>query len=328
MPETTNPQAAAEEADVDTVANRAAQVITSMGGDIRALTSQRDRYRSAWCSARERAQAYGEGILRVVKDREAYQEWLRQAEERAAAPAAPSAPADRAELRDRIAEALARLDAEKWRTEIPAKDHPFWQMYLAQADAVLAVLPEPADRAAEVANLRTMYDAATARENDLINERDELRTAWDSLARCTAEDAEALVEVGRLVGLSLGERTVSIRTAIEAIGAELRRLPADWAAILREAADIVAADTEIHIRYGSATDYANRHADLLRRLADEPAPGPSGVADEAQQDETQCARCDHGKAAHNISGCIECPGGWRADHRFTTTVVSQPGKEG
>lgn len=42
---------------------------------------QRDRYRSAWCSARERAQAYCEGILRVVKDREAYQEWLRQAEE-------------------------------------------------------------------------------------------------------------------------------------------------------------------------------------------------------------------------------------------------------
>jgi hypothetical protein len=67
-------------ADADTVAERAAQVITSMGADIRALTSQRDRYRTAWCNARERAQAYGEGILRVVGDREQWQEWLRQTE--------------------------------------------------------------------------------------------------------------------------------------------------------------------------------------------------------------------------------------------------------
>jgi cell division protein ZapA (FtsZ GTPase activity inhibitor) len=41
-------------------------------------TAQRDRYRLAWTSARERAQAYGEGILRVVKDRESYQGWLKQ----------------------------------------------------------------------------------------------------------------------------------------------------------------------------------------------------------------------------------------------------------
>ncbi|WP_405883586.1 hypothetical protein OG747_36405 [Streptomyces sp. NBC_01384] len=310
MPETTNPQA-------DDLAARLEAVLTERFTELGNPFSEMRRHEEGpdgWPASHPVGPRHVAEVLRELLA--------------APAPAAPSAPADRAELRDRIAEALARLDAEKWRTEIPAKDHPFWQMYLAQADAVLAVLPEPADRAAEVANLRTMYDAATARENDLINERDELRTAWDSLARCTAEDAEALVEVGRLVGLSLGERTVSIRTAIEAIGAELRRLPADWAAILRETADIVAADTEIHIRYGSATDYANRHADLLRRLADEPAPGPSGVADEAQQDEAQCARCDHGKAAHNVSGCIECPGGWRADHRFTTAVVSQPGKEG
>lgn len=36
-----------------------------------------------------------------------------------------------------------------------------------------------------------------------------------------------------------------------------------------------------------------------------------------EQPETPCARCDHGKGAHNVSGCIECPGGWRADHQFT-----------
>lgn len=43
---------------------------------------------------------------------------------------------------------------------------------------------------------------------------------------------------------------------------------------LRWAADQVAADTG-HIRHGSATDYANRHADLLRRLADEEPQQPT-----------------------------------------------------
>ncbi|MFJ2259516.1 hypothetical protein ACIOKD_14440 [Streptomyces sp. NPDC087844] len=36
------------------------------------------RLRLAWQSARERAQAYGEGILRIVADRESYQDWLKQ----------------------------------------------------------------------------------------------------------------------------------------------------------------------------------------------------------------------------------------------------------
>lgn len=43
---------------------------------------------------------------------------------------------------------------------------------------------------------------------------------------------------------------------------------AETAAALHAAADMVAADTEIHIRYGSATDYAERHANLLRDIAD------------------------------------------------------------
>jgi hypothetical protein len=70
----------ADQADADTIADRATQVITAMGADIRAARAERDRYRAAWQSARFRAQAYGEGILRVVKDREAYQGWLKQAE--------------------------------------------------------------------------------------------------------------------------------------------------------------------------------------------------------------------------------------------------------
>jgi hypothetical protein len=41
---------------------------------------------------------------------------------------------------------------------------------------------------------------------------------------------------------------------------------------LLEAASAVAADTEFHIRYGSATDYAEHYAALLRRLADDADP--------------------------------------------------------
>ncbi|MGW6531385.1 hypothetical protein [Streptomyces venezuelae] len=48
--------------------------------ELAAIRAKRDRYRLAWQSARERAQAYGEGILQVVKDRESYQGWLKQAE--------------------------------------------------------------------------------------------------------------------------------------------------------------------------------------------------------------------------------------------------------
>ncbi|RSS92485.1 hypothetical protein EF919_18295 [Streptomyces sp. WAC02707] len=61
---------AADEVDADTVANRAAQVITAMGAEIRELKHSRDRYRTAWFSARQRAQAFREGILRHVADRD------------------------------------------------------------------------------------------------------------------------------------------------------------------------------------------------------------------------------------------------------------------
>ena len=46
---------AADEVDADTVANRAAQVITTMGAEIRELKHSRDRYRTAWLSAWHRA---------------------------------------------------------------------------------------------------------------------------------------------------------------------------------------------------------------------------------------------------------------------------------
>ncbi|WP_406325213.1 hypothetical protein [Streptomyces niveus] len=47
---------------------------------LRAELEQARRYRTAWLSARERAVAHSEGTLRVVKDRETYQGWLKAAQ--------------------------------------------------------------------------------------------------------------------------------------------------------------------------------------------------------------------------------------------------------
>lgn len=44
-----------DQADADTLAARAAQAISAMGAEIRTLTSERNRYRSAWRNAREQA---------------------------------------------------------------------------------------------------------------------------------------------------------------------------------------------------------------------------------------------------------------------------------
>lgn len=44
-----------DETDADVVAQRAAQVIASMGAEIRTLTAERNRYRNAWHNARARA---------------------------------------------------------------------------------------------------------------------------------------------------------------------------------------------------------------------------------------------------------------------------------
>jgi hypothetical protein len=44
-----------DQANANTVASRAAQAISRMGADLRAMTSERNRYRSAWRNARARA---------------------------------------------------------------------------------------------------------------------------------------------------------------------------------------------------------------------------------------------------------------------------------
>lgn len=64
--------------------------------------AQRDRYRSAWQSARQRAQAYGEGILRHVDDRDTWKGWMHE----------QAARADRAEATSARVRAYCELLAD------------------------------------------------------------------------------------------------------------------------------------------------------------------------------------------------------------------------
>lgn len=68
------------EAHTNEVAERAAVVVASMGADVRVARTERDRYRTAWTSARQRAQAHQEGTLRHVADRDTWKGWTKKAE--------------------------------------------------------------------------------------------------------------------------------------------------------------------------------------------------------------------------------------------------------
>lgn len=315
----TDPQT---EADADTVANRAAQVITRMGADIRALTGERDRYRTAWRSARERAQAYGEGILRVVKDREQYQEWLRQAEERAAMPAAPVAapPTGQTGLREVIAAALYRHEwpgKQVWEQAL-AMDR---EAFLAQADAVLPVLPETARLHDEILTLRAdqakMRDllrseneranSAIDRETTAEEAEEEHRLALsDALGLGTGAPWDAIrVRAAELAGQGLveddeGDELVCIDECglCDACGMEPFGTPAEgW----REAARFLRSTARASGNRRGALHGARLIETELRRLAAEAPPA-------------LCIECGHAYAAHqegddpvSPGSCAECP---------------------
>jgi hypothetical protein len=97
------------------------------------------------------------------------------------AAAAPSAPADRAALRDLAANALADAEGWQWAPGYDKAQSPTYQHYLRQADAVLAVLPEPADRAAI---LREAADAAAEKHR---------RNPWTTAA-------DVIADVRRMAG--------------------------------------------------------------------------------------------------------------------------------
>lgn len=113
---------------------------------------------------------------------------------------------DRTDLRDRIADVLAHGDAEKWGTKVPAEDHPFWRIYLAQADAVLAVLPEPDGRAAVYAEVadRLATDAEKGEKEGFTriyrrSAAKQVRNWADELRRMADEAQQGSVESVRCV---------------------------------------------------------------------------------------------------------------------------------
>ncbi|MER7053418.1 hypothetical protein [Streptomyces sp. NPDC000351] len=136
----------ADEVDADTVANRAAQVITAMGADVRELKHSRDRYRAAWRNARRRA---------------------------------------------------AVLSAEITRRA-----------------------PLLGEYAAQIANLRTMYDASEARVSDLIDERDQLletRTDRAAVLREAADQYAKLTDQNEAYDREHGELDEEARLRHEVV---------------------------------------------------------------------------------------------------------------
>jgi hypothetical protein len=109
-------------------------------------------------------------------------------------PAAVSAVvpvADRAALRDRIAETLADADGWRWAPGFRSQS-PTWQDYLRRADAVLSVLPAPADRAA------VLSDAERAMLTYALDQAQEKIWSEDGF---TDEDQAAVTSLRRLAAV-------------------------------------------------------------------------------------------------------------------------------
>ncbi|GAB2731578.1 hypothetical protein [Streptomyces bullii] len=309
--------------------------------------------------------------------------------------------AERAALRDRIRLAIARqfLDETGSGRSVDELDDAEFGTF---ADAVLAVLPAPVDRAAAPVKQRadlteaewaeqerarferlctresSRADLAEARANNAARDVDIYRGRLERLGkgydkqRQRADRAEAEAELLRTghAALCICGHTeqqhfedvclacdcgdyLTPGAAREVIArwreAATRKpgAPVDRAAVLNEAADAPAAECSAQNRnYESgprlcirAAQHRGDHIDERGfHWSDTVAVYPlddgtfrAGVnravlrrmAVEAQPVCEPCSRCGHGKAAHNISGCTECPGGWRAGHQFAA-VEAQP----
>jgi hypothetical protein len=150
---------------------------------------------------------------------------------------------DRAALRDRIADVLAAADDETWGADSDKVRSPAYQGYQDRADAVLAVLPAPTDRAAS--DLRQpAYDAVFAYIRQ--QPRDSLPTT--------------------IVG-----RNAMIWRAVHAALDAVLPAAADRAAVLRE----LEARYRQHARDSVHPDFRAAYsavANDLRRMADETPP--------------------------------------------------------
>ncbi|MFF0166760.1 hypothetical protein [Streptomyces prasinus] len=162
--------------------------------------------------------------------------------------AVPVPPADQTAHRDRIADAIAGVDGGKWGTEVP-KMHPFWQeVYLAYADAVLAVLPEPTPAVALTDRERAMLSFALEMAQEEIHARsleftDDDRTALERLRRLVDETQTGQPPVDEdPARIDRFRPEFSEHASVEAIDVQLRRarsqqrrwhLRAEWLISLR-----------------------------------------------------------------------------------------------
>jgi hypothetical protein len=90
---------------------------------------------------------------------------------------APTVTDQQAELRDRIAEALAAADGWTWTPDFDRNLSPVWQGYLKRADVVMPVLPPAADRAAVLRDFlwRLEQSAGDAAAEKFLDDNPELR---------------------------------------------------------------------------------------------------------------------------------------------------------
>jgi hypothetical protein len=282
---------------------------TETADEIRRLTAELER-------AREDLAFMGRNTLPELRREAEYQQegkrrWrgrAKKAEARVAELAAASAvvpAADRAALRDRIAAAI-------WERQNPGRrwadcEHPWGADAEEDADAVLSVLPAPADRAAE--------------------EHGALKRAHVALAERAGRDQAALARVRRLhdaldaeTDLTSPEQEITRGAAARKIAAaldgwtdpaEVRRLAVESAAV-----DWVAAETPQPGVQCSAVALKRPHGPHRW----EPQPGMTPV---------RCpgtCRCAHPDDEHSVYGCADgCPCEYLPARR--PAVEAQPGKD-
>jgi hypothetical protein len=157
-------------------------------------------------------------------------------------------------LRDRIAEALAAVDGWEWTPDFDKTLSPVWQGYLKRANAVLAKLPAPADRAA------VPLGAAELSEHPRLN--------------VTPLPAEALAADEVFVDPA-AFRAAVLREAADGLDARAAEFTA---AARKDPLAFVKGATDA--RYRTA-DAWNAAAAELRRMAAESAPADTGH-DEAE----------------------------------------------
>ncbi|NED31044.1 hypothetical protein [Streptomyces sp. SID8499] len=230
-----------------------------------------------------------------------------------AEPALQQPPVDRATLRDSVAHALEREDAING-----GYDHGFCGKYGVDeetdgfVDAVLTVLPEPAGRAAELASARATNRRLNRRAQRLESELAAYRRAvsqWEISERGTYIPPASLRAIGRASGRDIlgSVRHLKHFERVEQAEAEIERLRADRAAVLREAANIAESLRQFEPAFGPRKDAQISENIGIVRVADE----LRRMADEAQQTEpVRCPSCDHEAKYHDVDArcwfAVEC----------------------